>query len=368
MLFTAATPLHATQFSELVSFGDSLTDVGNAVNELGAIAQKNPEDYMGRYSNGPVWVEYLATDLGLPAPAGNTIDTANGRNYAFGGAWTQAGLFDFEHWVINDLNEQVDDFIDNDGGPTSNDLITLWAGANNLFDEQTNTQAIVNHIVSDINSLYSAGGRNFMVVNLPLLGKTPRFVGSPDEASFDAITAQFNAQLDTAIDNLETTQAEAAFFRIDAAALISAAVQSPAHFGLTNVTTPAVGLSGINVDEYLFWDDIHPTTKAHQLLADYASDILFNATNPLPGDPTGDGFVGLDDLDLILNNWNQAVPLADTRADPSGDGFVGLDDLDIVLNNWNAGTPPAASNAIPEPATISLMALGLSVMRRRSHG
>jgi len=84
----------------------------------------------------------------------------------------------------------------------------------------------------------------------------------------------------------------------------------------------------------------------------------------LDGDLNGDGFVGLDDLDIILQNWNQNVPPANPLADPSGDGFVGLADLDILLNNWNAGTPPA--NAVPEPASLALFTIaGLSALSRR---
>ncbi len=53
--------------------------------------------------------------------------------------------------------------------------------------------------------------------------------------------------------------------------------------------------------------------------------------------------------------------------DINGDGFVGLDDLDIVLNNWNAGTPPnAGSPNIPEPASLGMMIVGgMFVLRRR---
>lgn len=71
----------------------------------------------------------------------------------------------------------------------------------------------------------------------------------------------------------------------------------------------------------------------------------WNATLPDPvveGDLTGDGFVGIEDLNLILGNWNTDGS-ADTRSDPTGDNFVGIEDLNLVLGNWNAGTPPTSS-------------------------
>jgi len=40
--------------------------------------------------------------------------------------------------------------------------------------------------------------------------------------------------------------------------------------------------------------------------------------------------------------------------DPSGDSFVGIKDLNAVLGNWNAGTPPAGSTNVPEPASAAL--------------
>ncbi len=84
------------------------------------------------------------------------------------------------------------------------------------------------------------------------------------------------------------------------------------------------------------------------------------------GDLNGDGFVGLDDLDIVLNHWNQNVTANDwLQGDPSGDGYVGLDDLDIVLNNWNAGTPPSVTANIPEPAALVLLGVGGLVLTCR---
>ncbi len=88
----------------------------------------------------------------------------------------------------------------------------------------------------------------------------------------------------------------------------------------------------------------------------------------LLGDLDSDGFVGINDLNIVLADWNQNVPPADPLADPSGDGFVGIDDLNTVLGNWNAGTPPVVNMNIPQPATLSLALAGAIALLRSKHG
>ncbi len=88
----------------------------------------------------------------------------------------------------------------------------------------------------------------------------------------------------------------------------------------------------------------------------------------IPGDLNGDGFVGLDDLDIILNHWNQTVTEGDLLSgDPTNDGYVGLNDLDIVLNNWNSGTPAGENANIPEPASAALILTAATALLRREH-
>ena len=79
-----------------------------------------------------------------------------------------------------------------------------------------------------------------------------------------------------------------------------------------------------------------------------------------------DGFVGIDDLNIILTNWNLDVTPGDySSGDTNGDGFVGVDDLNCLLIHWNTGTPPTAGGNIPEPATLVLFGLALSTITKR---
>jgi PEP-CTERM motif-containing protein len=98
----------------------------------------------------------------------------------------------------------------------------------------------------------------------------------------------------------------------------------------------------------------------------FIDDVSVSTIAPLlDGDLDGDGFVGINDLNIVLGNWNLNVPPGNPLADPSGDGFVGIDDLNTVLGNWNAGTPPAAG-VVPEPTTLAVLGLGgLALLRRR---
>ena len=118
----------------------------------------------------------------------------------------------------------------------------------------------------------------------------------------------------------------------------------------------------------LGYGDVMGSTTIEQSLT-WIMDTI--APPPIPGDLDGDGFVGIDDLNIVLGQWNLNVTPGDLGlGDPSGDGFVGIDDLNTVLGNWNTGTPPTLSQvsvAVPEPGTIGMMSLvGLGLIRRRA--
>ena len=80
----------AGPYSAIYSFGDSLSDVGNAFIATGG-AQPAPPYYSGVFSNGPIWLQDLAPMLGLPAPA-PSLPPDNGSDYAIGDASTGSTL------------------------------------------------------------------------------------------------------------------------------------------------------------------------------------------------------------------------------------------------------------------------------------
>jgi hypothetical protein len=65
---------------------------------------------------------------------------------------------------------------------------------------------------------------------------------------------------------------------------INQAINEPEKFSFTNVTNAC--LSNVSIcdrpNEYLFWDDIHPTTAAHKLLVELAFSALKLAPEPRP--------------------------------------------------------------------------------------
>jgi phospholipase/lecithinase/hemolysin len=101
----------------------------------------------------------------------------------------------------------------------------------------------------------------------------------------DQFTAAFNAELDGQLNALEETF-DITIFRFDLLGLHDAMINSPAEFGLTNVTDPASpGLTPVpelgaehpivpNPDEYMYWDTFHWTRVVHEIVGDAAADQL----------------------------------------------------------------------------------------------
>jgi phospholipase/lecithinase/hemolysin len=292
-------------FTGIVSFGDSLSDLGNTVAEFDGLTDGENILYdetgynnafydVGRWSNGSVWVENLASSLGLPALVRNDGTSLTGTNFAWGGSLSGTGHTDL---IVNNLQTQIGDYLTilgtsgNSQPAMASTLFTVWSGGNDVIDLVTDgttitPQQIADNIGTAISSLYGAGGRSFLVPNLPPLGDKPNFLNTSSEAPANAFVNSYNPVLEAELTSLETEFADIQIIRLDIYTLFSDILANPATYGFTNVTDqsytknsalPEKGSVVADPDDYLFWDGTHPTRIGHEIIGAAAYGAVTSA-------------------------------------------------------------------------------------------
>jgi len=286
--------------SDMFVFGDSLSDGGNSglLTQAAAGVVFPPEPYAGgRYTNGPTAVERLwnlyNTDGGLlPSLAGGT-------NFAIGGSTTGLESFneitnsvpDALHPVFAERSaawqlDQFNAYAASNSFDSATSLFVVWLFPNDVFYESSTgvlpgvvpgspggDNVVVNgiaNIVTTIQILAAAGAQHFLVPNMANLADTPAFAGGPLADALSQLTIAFNTNLATQLAMLDAIlAAEITLFDNDAA--FQRLLADPAAVGITNTTEPCVNVAAntvcANPDEYLFWDLVHPTARAHELVA-----------------------------------------------------------------------------------------------------
>ena len=270
-LFVALVSTQASAYTALYAFGDSLSDTGNVNLATGGVPFV--PYYPGRFSNGPVWVETLAANLGLTAAP----SLGGGTNYAFGGAPTGLPYTT----SVPRITEQVSNlYLPSVGGVADpNALYVVWGGGNDV--RQGSITNSVANITAAITALATAGATTFVVPNLPNIGLTPEAIaaGPATVAGATYLSTTFNTQLAAAVASMESSLG-INIIDVDVFAFLNNVIVNPSLFGITNTSsrcyTGPTGVGGAaptcaNPDEYVFWDGIHPTAAAHELLGDYAT-------------------------------------------------------------------------------------------------
>lgn len=258
LLCLAAVGSPAFAYSGLVVIGDSLSDDGNLY-ELTGNTFPPPPYYQGRFSNGPVAVERLADGLGL---SGATF-----LNLAIAGAKT--GL-DGNGGAGTGMRSQLAGYQAMLGGGSADAgaLYVVWGGANDLRGGVSIDTAVGN-LKSIVSTLYGLGAREFLLPNLPDLGLTPeaRVNGQVAVEMATAASEVFNTKLAIAYADLAQTWSDEHFHYFNAMEAQRGITNGSPGNGFTNVSQSCISLgAGCTPSTFLYWDNIHPTAAAHQVL------------------------------------------------------------------------------------------------------
>ena len=305
---TTATPING-----LYVFGDSLSDQGN-VSSLTGGSIPGPNYYDGRFSNGPVYTDFLGQALGFPLTPGAIYPTpwtpGSGNDLSYGGARTDR----HRSGLPLGLNSQVAAFINGVTTADSESLYVVFAGANDIQDAIgvadddpavaaaalndpataiASVQDAARNVASSIAALNAAGAVRFFVPNGPnwavvpavleIQADNPVLLNGYNEFTRDTSVA-FSDQLAIELDALGASASNIDIISFDFFSLLEDLVVNGADYGFTDVTSPCYqgdfssGTTCANPAEHLFWDREHPTTIAHAIVASrFASAI------PVPG-------------------------------------------------------------------------------------
>ncbi len=346
LALTAAQNAHAS--GSLYVFGDSLSDNGN----LYKLIAYPPAPYVGgHFSNGPVWAEYL--------PALTGLAFTPGQDYAYGGAFTgdlTVNGTDYGTSYVSPglpgITTEIATFTAAGGHFSAGDVVTLWGGANNYFlyaglveadpsSAATLIPAAVNttitQLTADTSALISLGARTLIVPNLPSLGSGPDYNTSALGTELgDAFSNAHNQALPGQMANLHATTG-ANIIVLNEQQLLANAIANPAAYGFTNVTDACINapacVSGSTAvqNTYLFWDGVHPTTRAQDFIAQYAARSL-NGFESLSV-PARLGTTDAQDFQSLLGNRMETLRAA-------GSGFT----YNIQSNSY---APPADASTDP---------------------
>ena len=335
----------AASFTSLNVFGDSLADSGNLFNLTDAILSPfgvpalPPPPYAQRNSNGPIWIDNVGQALGL-TPTLSTEFVVNptvappteGINFAFAGALSSdLHILDDDFPFVADLfpgfQDQIDAFTALSAAfpvdPTG--LNVVWIGANDYNEAFLPTAAlgglsldelpnfVTDNIIDGLTQLSSLGAKEFLVLNLPDIGAAPfaDFFGNllqqDVSTPLNQLTFAHNELLSAKLDVFGQSQPDANIISLDINSLFADILASPGEFGLTNTTDsclinfqPGFLFDGVcdQPDEFLFWDDTHPTTAAYEIISDFALATL-NEDAPTTSVPESSSVAALLAMGLV---------------------------------------------------------------------
>ncbi len=263
------------KINRIIAFGDSLSDTGNLYNGSQWVFPNRDSWFLGHFSNGLVWTEYLAKNKEVPL-----------YNWSVGGA---AGTN--QYVALTGIYDQVTSFLTymkmaKHYNP-DNSLITLEFGLNDFMNYQREVADVKADLSSALIRLTETGTRNILLFTLPDATKAPQFKYTTPETvatvrqkiiDFNAFIAEQALLYQDKGLNVVLYDAHDTFEKI---------TTHPQQHGFENSTEPCLNINRNSSmdylyrhdltddcayhgsDKYVFWGVTHPTTATHQYIADH---------------------------------------------------------------------------------------------------
>lgn len=251
---------NAANIKHLVVFGDSFSDDGFG-NNAG----------FTRYSNGSVWPEYLNQSLCATCV----------ENYAWGGARSDYKNYNNLEW--SGLLWQIEKY--KRSTPPDDTLVFILAGINDLTDGNQDGKEPVQNIAKAIQKLTNAGIKNIVVLSLPDITLAPAYNNpkSPDYAKYSPIKTKVKAEIDTynqELNNLIKNQNQQYAKKhlpikltlIDLSTLLNNLVAAKQYQNYQEAWQGTYAYP--DPKGYMWWDDWHLMTSAHQHVAEHVRHEL----------------------------------------------------------------------------------------------
>ncbi|AMP08852.1 thermolabile hemolysin [Collimonas arenae] len=275
--------------NKIVAFGDSLSDNQNIYNASNWTLPNSNSWFLGHFSNGNNWVEYLAGNLQLPL-----------YNWAIGGAGVTT-----QNLVIPGVIQQVQSYTTYmqkaQNYQPQNTLFTLLIGGNDLVNYNSTVDQVISGETQALQNLIQSGARNILLLKLPDVSKAPVFTIKTNGATVAAQVTGLNNRLVALVASLRAQYGSSLNIQLyDTYALFNDLLTNPAKYQVSNTTQSCLNINTDsstnylqtqtarsqcnNPDSFVFWDTLHPTTHTHKLLADavtaFVSGSFANLSSP----------------------------------------------------------------------------------------
>ncbi|WDE09143.1 SGNH/GDSL hydrolase family protein [Thalassomonas viridans] len=274
-----------SKINKIVSIGDSISDTGNIYNASQWLFPNDDSWFLGHFSNGLVWTEYLGQAKNLPV-----------YTWAIGGAEGED-----RYGVLTGIGGQIDSYLEYMQLAKNYDpkdtLLTLEFGLNDFVNDDRTVAEVSDDFAEALQRLTASGIENMVILNLPDASRAPQFkyaeAGKAEEVR--SKIAAFNAYI---AEEVARYQAQGFNFGLyDTSTLFDKVIQAPQNYGLRNATDSCLDInrsSSVDYllshalradcatygsDTYLFWGVTHPTTKAHSVIAEEVVETLLPAFN-----------------------------------------------------------------------------------------